>query len=268
MQYITFWASVWILLGAVLYNIDRKYLIGVYRSFYNASHKTKLAPEIVRGFIYGRDAKSRVTLAFLISLGQTIYAFYHTAYNPTVELVMFFGNIPLIVIGFYCGPILTWVGGQLKGVYNYIDQLERGEVKPHHQLRDTVKGWIGGWKISGQEADPNLMTGAVTDTVVDDAFIKQVQAAAARIANAIQVDDEPPASPDPAQPPAASAEDGKSSLDMVDDPSVAQPADKPAEAPSTDPNADIDPQALIARFARGEHLIIGKPGDTTEKGNQ
>jgi hypothetical protein len=123
--------------GIVMYIIDRAWLQGLYRWFYNMTHETPLPVETGRSvFVFGHKTARKVLWATIISTVQSAGLFFFTGFhsNPFVELVLWFLEIPAMVLGFAAGAVLYPYWLKRKGLYaladKFDDALEKGEFKP------------------------------------------------------------------------------------------------------------------------------------------
>lgn len=129
------WLMFYVLLGIFVYLWDRQYLQGLYRWFYNATHKDPLPETVGRSFVYGQKTSKKVMWALVVSTVQSAGLFFFTGFhsNPFVELVLWFLEIPAMVIGFGIGSKLYPYWMKRKKVYEFVDKadeaFEKGELK-------------------------------------------------------------------------------------------------------------------------------------------
>lgn len=104
--YSTCWILFFFLLGILVYILDRQYLKGLYKSFYDMIHKDPLTEP--RAFIFGQKTARKFLWAFVVSTVQSFFLFFFTGFhsNPFVELVLWFVEIPMMVFGFGAGSLL------------------------------------------------------------------------------------------------------------------------------------------------------------------
>ena len=133
MVYSITWLLAYVVGGIIWYIVDRQYLTGFFRRVYNLTHEVPLADAEVRGIIHGQKAARLFVWAALISTVQSVGLFFFTGFhsNPFVELVLWFLEIPAMVIGFYCGQLLFPLWQQRAKVYNTLDKLEERVQRGH-----------------------------------------------------------------------------------------------------------------------------------------
>jgi hypothetical protein len=68
------WLIFMVVMGAGLYLVDRRFGTGIYRWWYDLTSKKPLAADIERGFIYGRKARGRFSLAVFLGILHSIVA--------------------------------------------------------------------------------------------------------------------------------------------------------------------------------------------------
>ena len=133
--YSTCWILFYVLGGFFIYVWDRQYLQGLYRWCYNATHKDPLPETVERGFVFGQKTSRKVMWALLISTIESIGTFFFTGFhsNPFVELVLWFLDIPAMLVGFGIGALLYQYWMKRRKVYEFVDKadeaLEKGEFK-------------------------------------------------------------------------------------------------------------------------------------------
>ena len=116
--------------GILGYILDRQFMSPFLGKIYKASHKGPRAKE--KGIVYGQSSGRKFFLATLISTAQSFGLFYFLGfhYNPFVELVLWFIEIPAMVAGLGMG-YLVWPWWEKRFVaYKFLDSVDQ-----------TVEGW-------------------------------------------------------------------------------------------------------------------------------
>lgn len=121
-------------LGILTYILDRQYCQGFYKGLYDMFHKEP--SEKPFGFIFGQSTGRKFVIATLVSTAQSIGMFVFTGFhsNPFVELVLWFVEIPAMVIGFMFGYWLwPWWSKRTK-LYEAVDKIDE-RIERHHEER-------------------------------------------------------------------------------------------------------------------------------------
>jgi len=123
-----FWSSLLFLLifGAVLYVVDRVFGVAVKRWFWSLTHdkRTRLPKDEEQGFIYRRHARSRFNVALVIMVIETALSIAVFRYNPLLEILSAVLDLPVLMIGFYLGPLLDMAFGHVDRGLDRIENLE------------------------------------------------------------------------------------------------------------------------------------------------
>lgn len=120
--------AVLLLIGAALYAFDRRYGSALYRAWYNFTNEKELPDDQDHGFIYGRDAKPRFTVATILWIVASILGIWKTDLNPFYVVLAGVIEIPFLMIGFYLGPVFDRLWKKKDVLLDEVDKLERGEV--------------------------------------------------------------------------------------------------------------------------------------------
>ncbi len=134
--YVVFRIIVFLLLGAVWYNLDRAYCTRLYRWWYGMTHEHPLPPGTERGFIYGQATRARALAALLLSTLISVIAFGTAHANSLAELLIWASGIPILVIGFFLGPNVYELWRRKEKVFDAVDKVERGDVDLSDELKD------------------------------------------------------------------------------------------------------------------------------------
>ena len=127
-QYVIFWSIVFISAGAVWYNFDRRFGVRWYRSWYNMTRKDKLSGEKTIGFIYNRSTHSKAAAAALVATIQSILVVRYMEVNLLASLVMWVVEIPLMMVGFYLGPLAYLLWQKKEKLFATVDKVESGQL--------------------------------------------------------------------------------------------------------------------------------------------
>ncbi len=123
-HYVMLWCILFTIIGAVWYNLDRRYGVKLYRWWYDLTHKDPLPEGEQRGFVYNRSTKARFTAAWVVSTVQSVAVILTTPVNPLVELIMWLFEVPVTMLGFYLGPYLYRLWQRSDVVFDAMDRLE------------------------------------------------------------------------------------------------------------------------------------------------
>jgi hypothetical protein len=137
--YVASWLIFFLLLGAIWYVLDRRFGISLYRWYFNLTREEPLAADQERGFIYNRSAKSRFSTAVVLCLLQSILVVSAAEVNPLVELLSFFFEVPVLMVGFYFGPSVYKLWRKKDAVLETVDRLESGELKLEDELKEATR---------------------------------------------------------------------------------------------------------------------------------
>lgn len=129
------WLFVALFMGAACYFLDRHLGVPLYRWVYNMTHQHPLAAGEDRGFIYNRRAGVRFAAAVAISAVQSFLAASGRLDNPALQLLSFFLEVPVVMIGFYCGPWLDRFWRDKERIFEHVDRIESGQTTLSDELR-------------------------------------------------------------------------------------------------------------------------------------
>lgn len=138
-QYIIFWSILFVGFGSAWYNFDRRFGIKWYRSWYNMTHKDKLPTDKAIGFIYNRSTHSKAATAGLISTLQTILVVMYMDVNLLASLFMWVIEIPLMMLGFYLGPLVALMWQKKEKLFETVDKVESGEIDVSAKVSEAAK---------------------------------------------------------------------------------------------------------------------------------
>lgn len=136
-QYIMLWTIFFFMFGTIWYNLDRRFGVNIYRWWYNLTHKNALPEDKDVGFIYNRSIKARVTFAFVVSTLQSILA-WKIQVDPLAEVFMWIAEVPIMLVGFYCGPVTYSLWQKKEAFYETIDDIENGRRDLKEEARDAM----------------------------------------------------------------------------------------------------------------------------------
>lgn len=124
------------LVGVAVHVFDAKYGVAFNRQHYNATHERPLAASaIVKGFVIGRSAKTRATVATVVSFACMGVVMFMGYVHPLYAVLLAVLAIPCIMIGFYAGQRVSGAWGRTDEVFDYMDRVEAGEVNLAEDLR-------------------------------------------------------------------------------------------------------------------------------------
>jgi hypothetical protein len=124
--YLVSMAVVFIVWGAIWYNLDRAYGVAIRRWWYNLTHEHPLPPGEGRGFIYERDTRTKFTWATILSTIQSaLVVIYSGSVDLLMELPAWLIEVPLMVVGMYLGRPLGNLWGGRDRVFDKLDEWER-----------------------------------------------------------------------------------------------------------------------------------------------
>lgn len=138
--YVASWLLVFLVVGIIWYVLDRALGVHLYRWFYNMTHRDSLPGGVVRGFIHGQKARMRFVIAVILSIVQSgfIIASIQIA-NPLAELLSFFLQIPVVMGGFYLGPIIYRVWERKENLFEQMDRIESGEISIGKEIKEATQ---------------------------------------------------------------------------------------------------------------------------------
>jgi hypothetical protein len=94
-----------------------------------------LSPETERGFVYHQPASAKFGIAVIISFLQSCLAVTSGNKSFYSELISFFFEVPVIMIGFYFGPWLLRLVERRDEILGKVDKIESGEISLSEELR-------------------------------------------------------------------------------------------------------------------------------------
>ena len=139
--------------GSVLYVLDRHYGTGLYRWVYGFTHKDPLPSDQSIGYIYERKAQARFSMAIAIAIAQSGLAFWSGAASPIWAVVYTVCQIPVLMGGFYMGPLLNRLWERRKPILDVVDKLDSGETTLGEEIKhaaERVRSGLGGESIATQ----------------------------------------------------------------------------------------------------------------------
>lgn len=126
----------YLLLGALWHVIDRAIGVSVYRWYYAMTHETPLAADEKKGFICQRRARARFAAAVALALFHSVLLMRYAAFPAIDTLVSFFIQVPILMMGFYLGPLVQRIWKGKEEVFEAVDKLEQGEIS----VKDEISG--------------------------------------------------------------------------------------------------------------------------------
>jgi hypothetical protein len=148
MTYATyFWSVLGFLLvvGAILYVLDRFAGTAIKRFFWALTHdkRTRMPDHLRTGFIFGQHIRTRAKVAAFIALGETALSITFGNVNPFLEIITSIIDIPVLLAGFYLGPILLRLLGVADAVLERVEDVELRIEKGETTLGSEVRGVAG-----------------------------------------------------------------------------------------------------------------------------
>lgn len=127
--------------GIILFWLDRKIGIKLYRPWYNISHKDPLPSEEIKGFLIRRPFRVRfIHAVVLTAIEVTLSVFFLKATNPLEDLLYGVPVLLGLMVGFYLAPLfIKIVPKQIENAIDYIEKVEKGQTDVK---KDFVKGAI------------------------------------------------------------------------------------------------------------------------------
>lgn len=136
------WLLVLLFAGAVIYSVDRRVGVKLFRVWYRLTHRDPLPDGVETGFVYGQKAQARFTVAFAMACVQTGVLLTTRDLNPFIELVTFFAEIPVVMAGFYLGPYLDLAWARKDNFLATVDKVEQGEISISKEIVNASKGAV------------------------------------------------------------------------------------------------------------------------------
>ena len=138
------WLLVFLVVGAIWYTLDRALGTRVYRWIYAMTHRDPLPAQEVKGFIHGQKAKMRFMVAVVLSIAQSALVLSSISIaNPFAELMSFFLQIPVVMLGFYLGPWIYRVWERKEDIFDKVDRIESGELSIGSELKQVTQKAAG-----------------------------------------------------------------------------------------------------------------------------
>ncbi len=122
--------ALFFLLGVLVYYADGVMGTGLYRLWYNMTHKDPLSSGVTLGFLHNRSARVRLIWALTITVIVTaVSMIFGNFFSETTRVLL---NLLALLVGvsagFLVAPIvLKRVPGQVSKVIDYADQAEKGD---------------------------------------------------------------------------------------------------------------------------------------------
>jgi len=120
--------AVGVIEGALLYVIDARIGVRVYRWWYDLTHRDPLPSDVERGFILNRKANARFSVATVVALVQNWIALEMGWLDPFLAMLTVAIEVPVLMGGFYLGPGLRNLWRRKDPLLDVVDQLESGET--------------------------------------------------------------------------------------------------------------------------------------------
>ncbi len=160
------WMAFYVTFGIFCYILDRMYMPRFFTWWYNMFHEKERQLVKPIGFIYGHRTAYKFVFATIVSTVQSLTLFFWSQFhsNPFVELVLWFFEIPAMVLGFVAGYWLYPVWEKRFVLYKAADLLDK-KVEERHQKQEEAK------------ADPALETKPVVETPKPTAAPVQAESA-------------------------------------------------------------------------------------------
>ena len=123
-------------LGGIVFSVlDRAYGRKIYRAYHNFTSGEQLSPDVELGIVTGQHASHRLTVAVVVAFVYTwlAYGLHASALPETVASL--FVEVPLMMAGFYVGPLVNRIWERRKVITDVVDDFESG--------KRTIKGELG-----------------------------------------------------------------------------------------------------------------------------
>ncbi|NNC94438.1 MAG: hypothetical protein HKN92_02680 [Chitinophagales bacterium] len=124
------------LLGILLYYIDLKVGVQLYRKWYKLTHKDPLPVGIQRGFIVNSSLESLFGIALILIVAEVLLSFQIGNSPPLLDILLGVLGFIGLMLGFYLGGILMKGMGKTIG---YLEHIEKGELDLGKELVKGVK---------------------------------------------------------------------------------------------------------------------------------
>ncbi|MDO8669259.1 MAG: hypothetical protein Q7K65_03115 [Candidatus Buchananbacteria bacterium] len=170
-QYVIFWSVLFIGFGAIWYNLDRRFGVRWYRSWYNMTHKNKLTEDKAIGFIYNRSTHSKAASAAFIATLQSILVAWYMEVNLLVALIMWLAETPLMMLGFYLAPLACAIWRKKEILFKTVDKVESGELQVGAEVSRVAKRMVAPVRERLEAIQSNIEAAISGDD--DDSIVEQ-----------------------------------------------------------------------------------------------
>jgi hypothetical protein len=161
MTYILIWLFAFIIIGALWYVFDRVFGVIVYRWWYGMTHREPLPLNVTRGFIFNQPASVKFFWAMVICFIQSVFSVTSGEQRFPVQLLAFFLEVPMAMLGFYFGPTFFRLWREKDELLEQVDKIESGELSIRAKLKEartaatgTIRDALGGHESKAQEERP------------------------------------------------------------------------------------------------------------------
>lgn len=135
--YMISWLFIFLVIGALWYVFDRRVGVRIYRWYYDMTHEHPLSQEQQQGFIFNRRAKPRFAAAIALSVVQSVIVVLAGGASPMAELLTFFLEVPVLMVGFYLGPLADRLWRRKDRILETVDKLEDGKIDLKKEFQDV-----------------------------------------------------------------------------------------------------------------------------------
>lgn len=126
-----------LLVGAILYAVDRRFGVAFYRWWHNLTSANPLSEGEETGFLYRRNARARFSAATAVALlgnGVLWWFGHHGVFGVMFSTIL---TVVGLMAGFYLGPLLDRLWTRKDPLLDVIDKFESGE----RHLNEEVKSF-------------------------------------------------------------------------------------------------------------------------------
>ena len=123
------------LVGAGLYVADRGVGIRLSSWWHAMTHEHPPSAGEQHGFLHGRGARARFTIAVVLSVLQSAVAVVDGSSPAAWEILTVLFEVPGLMLGFYLGPAVYSVWSRRERMFETVDQLERGDISVIDEVR-------------------------------------------------------------------------------------------------------------------------------------
>jgi hypothetical protein len=148
--------AVGVIEGALLYVIDARVGVRVYRWWYDLTHRDPMAPDVERGFILNRKANARFSVATVVALVQNWIALEMGWLDPFLAMLTVAIEVPVLMGGFYLGPGLRNLWRRKDPLLAVVDQIESGETSIGAEMKRVTGKVTGALRRDDRPATPSL----------------------------------------------------------------------------------------------------------------